>query len=65
LGHQSLDDQRFTHERLINQFETYTQTNHKRTTDIHASKIDEETRERLVCSSMPDLNLANPLCLTT
>jgi hypothetical protein len=44
LGHQSLDDQRFTYEDWINQFETYTQTDKRTTiTDIHASKIDEET----------------------
>ena len=50
----------------INQFETYTQTNHKRTTitDIHASKIDEETCVKgWFVPSMPDLNLSNPLVL--
>lgn len=50
----------------INQFEIYTQTNHKRTTinDIHASKIDEETCVKgWFVPSMPDLNLSNPLVL--
>ncbi|MBP2283382.1 glycosidase [Flavobacterium sp. CG_23.5] len=50
----------------INQFENYTQTNHKRTVihDTHASKIDTETcLNGWFATSMPDLNLANPLTL--
>ncbi|WP_269226520.1 glycoside hydrolase family 13 protein [Flavobacterium eburneipallidum] len=51
----------------INQFETYTQTNHKRTLvhDIHASKIDTKTCfDGWFVPSMPDLNQRNPLVLT-
>jgi glycosidase len=50
----------------INQFDNYTQTNHKRTTitDIHAAKIDEEACVKgWFVPSMPDLNLSNPLVL--
>jgi glycosidase len=50
----------------INQFENYTQTNHKRTTitDIHASKTDRETSiNGWFVPSMPDLNLSNLLVL--
>ncbi|MFV5691075.1 glycoside hydrolase family 13 protein [Flavobacterium sp. LT1R49] len=50
----------------INQFDTYTQTNHKRTVihDTHASKIDTETcLNGWFAPSMPDLNLSNPLAL--
>ncbi|TRX02485.1 alpha-amlyase [Flavobacterium gawalongense] len=50
----------------INQFENYTQTNHKRTVvhDINASKIDTETcLKGWFVPSMPDLNLSNPLAL--
>lgn len=50
----------------INQFDNYTQTNHKRTTitDIHAAKIDEQTCVKgWFVPSMPDLNLSNPLVL--
>lgn len=50
----------------INQFEQYTQTNHKRTVihDTHASKIDTETcLNGWFAPSMPDLNLSNPLAL--
>ena len=50
----------------IHRFETYTETNHKRTTaiDINASKID-----RMIClngwfvPTMPDVNISNPLVL--
>lgn len=48
----------------INQFEEYTQTNHKRTTivDVNASKIDRETCiNGWFVPTMPDLNLGNPL----
>jgi glycosidase len=50
----------------INQFENYTQTNHKRTAinDTHASKVDKETcLNGWFAPSMPDLNLSNPLAL--
>ena len=50
----------------INQFENYTQTNHKRTTinDSNASEIDKKvTIDGWFAPSMPDLNLANPLTL--
>lgn len=50
----------------INQFENYTQTNHKRTVihDTNASKIDTEIcLNGWFATSMPDLNLANPLTL--
>lgn len=50
----------------INQFETYTQTNHKRTLvhDINASKIDtKECFDGWFVPSMPDLNQRNPLVL--
>ena len=50
----------------INQFENYTQTNHKRSTihDTNASKIDRETcLNGWFVPSMPDLNLTNPLTL--
>ena len=50
----------------INQFENYTQTNHKRTTinDINASEFDKKiTIDGWFAPSMPDLNLANPLTL--
>lgn len=48
----------------INQFEEYTQTNHKRTTivDCNASKIDRETCIKgWFVPTMPDLNLDNHL----
>ncbi|HEY6142335.1 MAG TPA: glycoside hydrolase family 13 protein [Flavobacterium sp.] len=51
----------------INQFENYTQTNHKRTLahDIHASKIDTKNCfDGWFVPSMPDLNQRNPLVLT-
>lgn len=50
----------------INQFETYTQTNHKRTLvhDIHASKIDTKVCfDGWFVPTMPDLNQRNPLVL--
>ncbi|WP_291102349.1 MULTISPECIES: glycoside hydrolase family 13 protein [unclassified Flavobacterium] len=50
----------------INQFENYTQTNHKRTVvhDIHASKIDTKIcLDGWFVPSMPDLNQRNPLVL--
>ena len=50
----------------INQFENYTQTNHKRTTisDTNASKIDTETCiNGWFVPTMPDLNLTHPLTL--
>jgi glycosidase len=50
----------------INQFDNYTQTNHKRTTinDINASEIDKKiTVDGWFAPAMPDLNLANPLTL--
>jgi glycosidase len=50
----------------INQFENYTETNHKRTLvhDIHASKIDtKECFDGWFVPSMPDLNQRNPLVL--
>lgn len=50
----------------INQFDNYTQTNHKRTVinDTHASKIDTETcLNGWFAPAMPDLNLSNPLVL--
>ena len=50
----------------INQFENYTQTNHKRTLvhDINASKIDTKTCfDGWFVPSMPDLNQRNPLVL--
>lgn len=50
----------------INQFETYTGTNHKRTTvhDTHASKIDTKVCfDGWFVRSMPDLNQRNPLVL--
>ncbi|MFE3871556.1 glycoside hydrolase family 13 protein [Flavobacterium sp. ZS1P70] len=50
----------------INQFDNYTQTNHKRTviSDTHASKIDTETcLNGWFAPAMPDLNLSNPLAL--
>ncbi len=50
----------------INQFESYTQTNHKRSTilDTNASKIDTETcLNGWFVPTMPDLNLQNPLIL--
>ena len=50
----------------INQFDNYTQTNHKRTviSDTHASKIDIETcLNGWFAPGMPDLNLSNPLAL--
>ena len=50
----------------INQFENYTQTNHKRTLvhDTHASKIDTKTCfDGWFVPSMPDLNQRNPLVL--
>ncbi|SEF45248.1 Glycosidase [Flavobacterium urumqiense] len=50
----------------INQFDNYTQTNHKRTviSDTHASKIDTETcLNGWFAPAMPDLNLSNPLTL--
>ena len=50
----------------INQFDNYTQTNHKRTVihDTHASKIDTEIcLNGWFATSMPDLNLSNPLTL--
>ena len=51
----------------INQFDKYTQTNHKRTLvhDIHASKIDtKDCFDGWFVPSMPDLNQRNPLVLT-
>ena len=50
----------------INQFEKYTQTNHKRTLvhDINASKIDTKICfDGWFVPSMPDLNQRNPLVL--
>jgi glycosidase len=50
----------------INQFENYTQTNHKRTLihDINASKIDTKICfDGWFVPSMPDLNQRNPLVL--
>jgi glycosidase len=50
----------------INQFENYTQTNHKRTVlhDINASESDKKvTIDGWFVPSMPDLNLQNPLTL--
>ncbi|SHF92834.1 Glycosidase [Flavobacterium micromati] len=50
----------------INQFETYTQTNHKRTVihDINASEIDKKIAiNGWFVPTMPDLNLKNPLTL--
>jgi len=50
----------------INQFENYTQTNHKRSTihDTNASKIDTQTcLTGWFVPTMPDLNLRNPLTL--
>lgn len=50
----------------INNFETYTETNHKRTTviDVNASKIDrQQCLEGWFVPTMPDLNIANPLVL--
>lgn len=50
----------------INQFDKYTQTNHKRTLvhDIHASKIDtKDCFDGWFVPSMPDLNQRNPLVL--
>ncbi|MGZ9674820.1 glycoside hydrolase family 13 protein [Flavobacterium sp. GNP001] len=50
----------------INQFEKYTQTNHKRTVihDINASEIDKKVAiDGWFVPSMPDLNLKNPLTL--
>ncbi|MCG9794094.1 glycoside hydrolase family 13 protein [Flavobacterium algicola] len=50
----------------INTFETYVQTNHKRTTviDVNASKIDrQQCIEGWFVPSMPDLNITNPLVL--
>jgi hypothetical protein len=40
----NIDDQRSTYKEWINQFETYTQTNHKRTVihDINAAEIDKK-----------------------
>ncbi|MES2575057.1 MAG: glycoside hydrolase family 13 protein [Bacteroidota bacterium] len=51
----------------INQFENYTQTNHKRTLihDIHASEIDTKNCfDGWFVPTMPDLNQRNPLVLT-
>ena len=50
----------------INQFEKYTQTNHKRTVihDINASEIDKKVAiDGWFVPSMPDLNLKNQLTL--
>lgn len=50
----------------INQFENYTQTNHKRSTinDTNASEIDKKTCiDGWFVPTMPDLNLRNPLLL--
>ena len=50
----------------INQFGSYTETNHKRTTltDINASESDKKrTTDGWFAPSMPDLNLRNPLLL--
>lgn len=50
----------------INQSETYTQTNHKRSVinDIHASKKDLDVcLKGWFVPSMPDMNLTNPLVL--
>ena len=50
----------------IHQFETFTQTNHKRTTinDINASKIDTKIcMDGWFAPTMPDLNQSNPLML--
>ena len=50
----------------INQFDTYTQTNHKRTVihDTNASEIDKKVAiDGWFVPSMPDLNLKNPLTL--
>jgi len=50
----------------INQFDTYTQTNHKRTVihDTNASEIDKKIAiDGWFVPSMPDLNLKNPLTL--
>lgn len=50
----------------INQFENYTQTNHKRSTihDTNASKIDRKTcLNGWFVPTMPDLNLTNPFTL--
>ncbi|WP_255493224.1 glycoside hydrolase family 13 protein [Flavobacterium sp. SOK18b] len=50
----------------INQFEKYTQTNHKRTVihDINAAEIDKKVAiDGWFVPSMPDLNLKNPLTL--
>jgi glycosidase len=50
----------------INQFDTYTQTNHKRTVihDTNASEIDKKiTINGWFVPTMPDLNLKNPLTL--
>ncbi len=50
----------------INQFDTYTQTNHKRTVihDIKAAEIDKKVAiDGWFVPSMPDLNLKNPLTL--
>jgi len=50
----------------IHQFETFTQTNHRRTVihDINASKIDTKIcMDGWFAPSMPDLNQANPLVL--
>jgi hypothetical protein len=49
----------------INQFETYTQTNHKRTVihDINAAEIDKTAIDGWFVPTMPDLILKNPLTL--
>ena len=50
----------------INQFDTFTQTNHKRTVihDTNASEIDKKIAiDGWFVPSMPDLNLKNPLTL--
>jgi hypothetical protein len=54
-----LDDQRSTYKEWINQFETYTQTNHKRTVihDINAAEIDKKQLDGWFVPTMPDLNL--------
>jgi glycosidase len=50
----------------INTFETYTETNHKRTTviDVNAAKVDrQQCIEGWFVPTMPDLNITNPLVL--
>ncbi|WP_418264090.1 glycoside hydrolase family 13 protein [Flavobacterium faecale] len=50
----------------INTFETYTETNHKRTTvlDVNAAKVDrKQCIEGWFVPTMPDLNSTNPMML--